>query len=228
LERVGVPAEAQSPNTKVQIALRLLDELAAEGFPAQTVVASSVYGSSAEFRDGLAQRGLSYLVEVPNDLLVVEGAEPHGGLSWSHPAVLAAPEELPPPIAVSDLARQSPLHPSGPAARGKRHCSRYDWTTVRLHPGTVSEESRQAERLRLLMHFRRSGDLAFALGRLPANQTLLQTVRLWQSRDAVDDEYSVMRDQLGLDHFEGRSWRGFHHHACLVALAYGFLILQQR
>ena len=36
-----------------------------------------------------------------------------------------------------------------------------------------------------------------------------------------------MKGELGLNHFEGRSWRGFHHHACLVMLAYGFLVLEQ-
>ena len=44
----------------------------------------------------------------------------------------------------------------------------------------------------------------------------------------MEQGYQQMKEELGLDHFEGRSWRGFHHHACLVMLAYGFLALEQR
>ena len=44
----------------------------------------------------------------------------------------------------------------------------------------------------------------------------------------MEQGYQQMKEELGLDHYEGRSWRGFHHHACLVMLAYGFLALEQR
>ncbi len=43
----------------------------------------------------------------------------------------------------------------------------------------------------------------------------------------MEQGYQQMKEELGLDHFEGRSWRGFHHHACLVMLAYGFLLLER-
>jgi SRSO17 transposase len=56
----------------------------------------------------------------------------------------------------------------------------------------------------------------------------IQAVRLWKSRWPVEQGYQQMKEELGLSRFEGRSWRGFHHHACLVLLAYGFLALEQR
>jgi SRSO17 transposase len=52
-------------------------------------------------------------------------------------------------------------------------------------------------------------------------------VRLWKSRWPVEQGYQQMKEELGLDHFEGRSWRGFHHHARLVMLAFGFLLLER-
>ena len=52
-------------------------------------------------------------------------------------------------------------------------------------------------------------------------------VRLWKSRWPVEQGYQQMKEELGLDHFEGRSWRGFHHHAAMVMLAYGFLLLER-
>ena len=49
----------------------------------------------------------------------------------------------------------------------------------------------------------------------------------WRSRWPVERGYQQVKEGLGLDHFEGRSWRGFHHHACLVMLAFGFLALER-
>ncbi len=52
-------------------------------------------------------------------------------------------------------------------------------------------------------------------------------MRLWKSRWPVAQGYQQMKEELGLDHFEGRSWRGFHHHTALGILAYGFLLLER-
>jgi SRSO17 transposase len=53
-------------------------------------------------------------------------------------------------------------------------------------------------------------------------------VALWKSRWPVEQGHQQMKEELGLDHFEGRSWRGLRHHAALVMLAYGFLLLERR
>jgi SRSO17 transposase len=53
-------------------------------------------------------------------------------------------------------------------------------------------------------------------------------VRLWRERWKIEQGYQQMREELGLDRFEGRGWRGFHHHCALVMLAFGFLALEQR
>jgi SRSO17 transposase len=69
------------------------------------------------------------------------------------------------------------------------------------------------------------GKIDYALARPALTLSRPQAERLWQGRHVVARAYQRMRDDLGLDHFEGRSWRGFHHHLCLVTLAYGFLAL---
>ena len=79
----------------------------------------------------------------------------------------------------------------------------------------------------LLIEEQADGKLKYAFSNLPATTRRLQAVRLWKSRWPVEQGYQQMKEELGLDHFEGRSWRGFHHHACLVMLAYGFLALEQ-
>ena len=71
------------------------------------------------------------------------------------------------------------------------------------------------------------GEIKYALSNLPATTTCVRAVRLWKSRWPVEQGYQQMKEELGLDHFEGRSWRGFHHHACLVMLAFGFLLLER-
>jgi len=80
----------------------------------------------------------------------------------------------------------------------------------------------------LLIEEQADGDLKYALSNLPTGTSRVRAVRLWKSRWPVEQGYQQMKEELGLDHFEGRSWRGFHHHACLVMLAYGFLALEQR
>jgi SRSO17 transposase len=71
------------------------------------------------------------------------------------------------------------------------------------------------------------GTIKYAFSNLPARTSRIQAVRLWRSRWPVEQGYQQMKEELGLDHDEGRSWRGFHHHACLVMLAYGFLASEQ-
>jgi SRSO17 transposase len=80
----------------------------------------------------------------------------------------------------------------------------------------------------VLVEEQADGTMKYAVSNLPAGTTCGRAVRLWKSRWAVEQGYQQMKEELGLDHFEGRGWRGFRHHACLVMLAYGFLLLEQR
>ena len=68
---------------------------------------------------------------------------------------------------------------------------------------------------------------AYALSNLPAGTSLAKAASLWKTRWHVEQGYQLLKEELGLDHFEGRSWAGFHHHATLCCLAYGFLTLER-
>src|SRR5438067_1577985 len=70
LDKAGVPAARRAPQSKGQIALDLLDQVRAEGWPGQVVVADAGYGVAQDFRDGLQQRGLHYLVGVTDEMVV--------------------------------------------------------------------------------------------------------------------------------------------------------------
>src|SRR5262249_5934648 len=72
------------------------------------------------------------------------------------------------------------------------------------------------------------GQLKYAFSNLPTESPMSEGVAYWMSRWPVEQGYQQMKSELGLDHFEGRSWRGFHHHVCLVMVAFGFLALERR
>jgi SRSO17 transposase len=78
-----------------------------------------------------------------------------------------------------------------------------------------------------LIERRDDGSVRYAFSNLPANTPRLTAVRYWHRRWPVEQGYQQMKEALGLDHFEGRSWHGFHRHAVLVMLAYGFLTLER-
>jgi hypothetical protein len=71
------------------------------------------------------------------------------------------------------------------------------------------------------------GKPKFAFSDLPAGTSCIAAVRLWKSRWPVGRGYQQLREELGVDHFEGRGRRGFHHHAATTVLAYGFLLLER-
>lgn len=79
----------------------------------------------------------------------------------------------------------------------------------------------------LLIEEQADGEIKFAFSNLPPKTSMKKAVRLWKSRWPVEQGYQQMKEELGLDHFEGRSWRGFHHHCSMVMLALGFLLLER-
>ena len=90
-----------------------------------------------------------------------------------------------------------------------------------------SGECRGKKPVWLLVEERADGEIRFALSNLPLRTSRIKAVRQWKSRWKGEQGYQQMKEELGLDHHEGRSWRGFHHHVCLVMLAYGFLALER-
>jgi SRSO17 transposase len=237
LDKAGVPAEQRRPLTKGQIALELLDRVRAEGLPGHLVVADAGYGVSGPFRQALAERGLHYIVGV-TDEMVVFTEEP----SWEVPGPAARPsksggrprrrsrlkEGTPRPVSLKALAASTPLRKVTwrEGTKGKLS-GRFAWLRVWLGGGWATGECAGADPVWLLIEQQADGKLQYAVSNLPARTGRIKAVRLWKSRWPVEQGYQQMKEELGLDHHEGRSWRGFHHHACLVMLAFGFLALER-
>jgi SRSO17 transposase len=233
LDRAHVPEAERRALTKGQIALELLDGIRAEGLPGGLVVADSGYGVSGPFRDGLAERGLHYIVGV-TDEMVVFTEEP----TWDEPTASTGgrpqkrhrlAEGSPRPVSLKQLAARTPRRKvtwregtKGPMA------GRFAWLRVRPGQGWSTGQCASAAPIWLLIEEQADGKLKYAFSNLPADTSRIRAVRLWRSRWPVELGYQQMKEELGLDHHEGRSWRGFHHHACLVMLAFGFLTLERR
>jgi SRSO17 transposase len=237
LDRAGVPEEHRRERTKGQIALDLLDQVRAEGLPGRVVLADAGYGASGEFREALADRGLHYIAGVTDEVVVFTappawdrpagrgGVGPAGGRPQSNPRLRPG---SPRPVRLRDLAASTPLRRVTWRVGTKgRMSGRFAWVRVWPGFGWKRGECAGAGPVWLLIEEQADGDIKYALSNLPAGTSRLRAVRLWKSRWPVEQGYQQMKEELGLDHFEGRSWRGFHHHAAMVMLAYGFLLLER-
>lgn len=233
LDTVGVPEAERRPLSKGQIALELLDQVRAEGWPGQVVVADAGYGVAQEFRDGLQQRGLHYLVGVTDEMVVFTDEPQWLVPPWSgrgrRPTRPRVTDDSPRPVSLKELAARTTLRQVTwrEGTKGKL-AGRFAWLRVWPAQGWATGDCAGAEPLWLLIEEQADGKLKYAFSNLPADTSRLRAVRLWKSRWPVEQGYQQMKEELGLDHFEGRSWRGFHHHVCLVMLAYGFLALEQQ
>jgi SRSO17 transposase len=233
LDKAGVPPGSRRGRAKGEIALELLDQVRNEGLPGQIVVTDAGYGVAQEFRERLASRGLYFAAGVTEDLVVFE-AKP----SWIMPSATRRgrprsrprlAEDHPRPEAVRELARRLPRHPLSWREGTKGALSaKFSWTRVWPAHGWATGECADAEPVWFLIEEQADGQLKYAFSNLPAESPMSEGVAYWKSRWPVEQGYQQMKSELGLDHFEGRSWRGFHHHVCLVMVAFGFLALERR
>jgi SRSO17 transposase len=221
--------EAVAYRPKWKIALDEIDRVLASGARFGAVLADAEYGRAAGFRAGLAERRLPYAVGVmpvqqvyPADVTLAFPAPEATGRPRRHPvpsvASVAAAELLEaPPAAFRALSwrtgTKGPLKAEFAALR------------VRVADGPVATGGRHlpGEEAWLVGEHRASGEKKYYLSNLPADVPLEALAALIKGRWVCEQMHQQLKDELGLDHFEGRSWRGLHHHALLCLLAFAFL-----
>ena len=240
LDQARVPTAERPFRTKWEIALELLDTVRVEGLPHAIVVADAGYGVVGEFRAGLEARGERYWVGLLGTEAVFAAPPtwvpqpPHGGRG--HPPTRAyLADEAPRPVAVRELAatlprtalswREGMKGPLSAEFAWVRVWPAHDWHQG--VPAAAIPPADQAARW-LLVEWRSDGTIKYALSNLPADTRITTAVGWWKERWQVEQGYRQLKRELGLDHFEGRSWPGFHHHAAMTFLAYGFLTLERR
>jgi SRSO17 transposase len=226
----------QRHRLKWQLALDMFDELGGWGLTPPVVLADAAYGEAGEFRLGLERRGLAYVVQVPGTISaypqeVVPEAVAYAGRgrppvpryrrprSSLRALALAAGERAATTIAWRQGADDQPL------------VSRFVALRVRPAGVTLRRAAHGGELpLRwLLAEWPEGADepVKYWLANLDEDLPLVDLVRLAKLRWRVEHDYRELKDALGLDHFEGRSWLGWHHHVTLVSVAHAFVTLQR-
>ena len=239
MQAVHVPAAEQESQTKGEIALKLLDQVRGEGLPHRGVVVDAGYGISADFRRGLEERGEHYAVGIAGQEAVFTtppewAVRPETTETGRPPTRWYLTPETPLPLSVKRLAEGLERTPFSWRHGTKRPLhAEFAWLRVwpahRWQTGRAAKDvpDVEADARWLLVEWRTDGSIRYALSNLPATASMAEAVGLWKTRWHVEQGYQQLKEELGLDHFEGRSWPGFHHHATLCFLAYGFLALER-
>jgi len=236
-KEAGVPEEVTF-KTKPELALDLIDEVKAWGLQDRLVLTDSGYGDVYEFRQGLRNRGLNYVVQVSGGLMAwtedPHPAEPPMKRGGKIPRKRFYANDFPPPRSLCQIAKDLPSQSwkkvtwregtKGPLS------SRFARVIVWMANGLVQGKTMEEPSEELLIEWP-EGDKEpwkFWLSSLPSHRTSFRgLVRKAKGRFRIEQDYEEMKGELGLDHFEGRSWQGWHHHVTLVTLAYAFLTLEK-
>ena len=231
--RAGVPDDISSA-TKGSLALAQLDAALAAGVRRHVVLADAGYGDSTEFREAITQRNLHYVVAVNGEPIVW----PPG----------SNPQIPPKPRGMTGRPRASHRDDKHPPITLKLLVPTLRFSTVKWREGSRGWQSGRfaAVRVRTAHGHKKAtapGGEQWLLCQqtgnakapykqwlftLPSTTSIATLVRFAKLRWRIERDYQELKGELGLDHFEGRTWRGFHHHhATLCAVAHGFLALRR-
>jgi SRSO17 transposase len=208
------------------IALQLVREALADGVDPAPVLGDAAYGDNAEFRAGLRDLGLEFFLQVD--------AAKHKGWSFEVPTELKQTRrhpkaDTPPSQTLAQIAADIPAAQWQSAqwktADGQRGKTRLAWCEVWLQH-TLRKAGGELEKLWLVVDWPADADAPYHcyLAHLHRPPTKARCLSLSRSRWHIEQYFQRAKDDLGFDHFEGRSWTGFHHHLVLCALAYLFIL----
>jgi SRSO17 transposase len=231
--KAGVP-EAVQFKTKPQLALQQIEAALASGYRRGVVLADAAYGDETAWRESLAGHGLIYAV----------GARPGTTVWWGEHQPLSEPapldtqpgrprqrlkrDETHQPISLAQIARVLPKRAwrnitwsegtAGPL------CSRFACLRVR-----AAHRDKPREQEWLIIEWPEGADEPehYWLSNQPKHLAWREMIQTLKGRWRIERDYQELKQELGLGHYEGRNWRGFHHHASLCIAAYGFLILER-
>ena len=229
----GIPtAVAFAP--KWQLALAALDDLLAEELPQAPVLADAGYGDTTEFREGVTTRQLPYVVGVkaattvwPPGLTPLPPAVWHGR---GRPPTQLRRTARRRPLAVRTLARALPVAAWRTVRwrEGTKGTMRSRFAAVRVRPAHGDQHGLRPVEWLLIEWPRDAAEpTKYWLATVSEAIALAELVRLAKLRWRVERDFQELKDELGLDHYEGRGWRGFHHHGVLCLAAYAFLAAER-
>jgi SRSO17 transposase len=235
LRKAGVPEEVGF-KTKPEIALEQIAAACAAGLPRGVVLMDAAYGNNSDLRSDITALGLTYAAGILSNTTVwAPGTAPLPAKAWSgrgRPPKRLRRDAEHQPISVKELALGLPNR---------------SWRTIVWRQGSAEPLSSRFARVRVIAarrDFTRSESwpeewlliewpkdepepTKYWLSTLPEDIAFQRLVDLAKLRWRIERDYQELKQEVGLGHFEGRGWRGFHHHATLCIAAYGFLVSER-
>jgi SRSO17 transposase len=235
--RAHVPADVRH-REKWRLALDMIDEARGWGVEPAVVASDAGYGDITAFRQGLSEREIPYVVQVKAGTSAYDGSVSPERPVWSGRGRPPAARYRQQPSSLRELAVAAAKRAAKgvswrEGSRGRMH-SRF--IALRVRPANVDlrraahAAEGELEECWLLVEWPSHADAPtdYWLSTLPVDTPLRELVRLAKARWRIEHDYRELKDALGLDHFEGRSYRGWHHHVTFVSVAHAFLTLERR
>ena len=234
-EKAGVPDEIKFA-TKPRIALDQIGRAIDDGVPKGVALADAGYGNDTAFRTGLTLLGLVYAVGVQGSTAVwAPGTAPLPKKKWSgkgRPTTRLQRDETAKPISIKALAQSLPKKAWKTVEwrEGTRGALTSRFAALRVRPShrdTLRAEPHAEEWLLIEWPESDEEPMKYWLSTLPANTPIAVLVDTAKLRWRIERDFQDLKQEIGLDHYEGRGWRGVHHHAALSIAAYGFLVAER-
>jgi SRSO17 transposase len=233
--KAGV-AEAITCATKTAIALAQIGQACVDGVPTGVVLGDAAYGNETDFRVGVSDRALSYVLGVPSSTTVWPPGTaplpppPYTGRGRPPSLLRRSPEHR--PVSVKDLARRLPARSWRTVSwrEGSQAALACRFAALRVRPAhrdICRGEPWPEEWLLIAWPKGEPEPTQYWLSNLPASITRKQLVHTAKARWMIARDDQELKQEIGLGHYEGRGWRGFHHHASLRIAAYGFLVAER-
>ncbi len=234
--KAGVPDEIQF-QTKTEIALEQIQRARQRGIPQGVVLADAGYGVDTGFRTALTKMEVAYVMGVQSTVTVWKpraGPKPAPARRGrrGRPRKLLQRDAKHRPVSAKELAVSLPAEAWvkvtwRQGVKQKLH-SRFAALRVRpAHRDYWRAQPHPEEWLLIEWPTDEKEPTKYGLSTLPADTALVELVHLAKHRWIIERDYQELKQELGLGHYEGRGWRGFHHHAILCIAAYGFLVAER-
>jgi SRSO17 transposase len=234
-KKAEVPEEVEF-QTKPEIAMDQIRAAVAAEVARGVVLADAAYGINTEFRDRLTELGLHYVVGVQSSMTVWQPgqqplpAKPRGRTGRPPRRLQRTPDHQ--PASVKQLAMKLPASAFQQITwrEGAQRKLQSHFAAVRVRPAHRDywRAEPHAEEWLLIEWPRGEAEpTKYWVSTMPPTTKLKALIKMAKHRWIIERDYEELKQELGLGHFEGRNWRGFHHHATLCIAAYGFLVAER-
>ena len=231
----GVPDDVRF-QTKPEIALQQVRQILADGVPPAPVLMDPAYGNDSKLRAGISKLGLTYVAGILPTTMVWRPGEaplpPASGAGRGRPGKRLRRDATHRPVSAKTLALE--LDADAWQTITWRDGSNTPLTSRfarwRIRPAHDDAKRSEAAAEAWLLIERPEGEAQpdhYWLATLPGDITIERMVDQAKLRWRIERDYLELKQEVGLGHYEGRGWRGFHHHATLCVAAYGFLISEK-